>query len=250
MNCNPFETRPGKGKFPAQALSPPGRLIIGICCFFCVLAVPLPSEAGTAFIAFTVTTWCMASGLRIRTVWVLFIFSTVMFMPIFCLAPWMSNTADTGLKGKILDSLSIIIRATSGIFVWAGTLGSLKQWELHTAIAHLPLPRLVSIIIIQILQQGFNMIEETRRLIMSIKTRGAFRAGPMKWHVIFSFPIIWLVRVTHRAERVAAAMTMRRYDGSILHIGESPYNVTDWVAGISVLVILTSVSIIRIMGIR
>jgi len=92
----------------------------------------------------------------------------------------------------------------------------LSPAELREALVRLPVPSLVSRILVQIVHQTGTLLYETQRVAAAMGVRGAASGGRVVWRVLFSLPQVWLPRVIDRAERVSAAMELRGYcDGPV-----------------------------------
>ena len=102
------------------------------------------------------------------------------------------------------------------MLVSVATVSCLSAAELREALVRLPVPSLVSSILVQIVHQTGILLYETQRVAAAMGVRGAVSGGRVAWRVLFSLPQVWLPRVIDRAERVSAAMELRGYcDGRV-----------------------------------
>ncbi len=108
------------------------------------------------------------------------------------------------------------------MLVSAATATSLTVTDLGRGLGRLPVPRMVSSILVQIVQQTATLWDETRSVAAAMALRGASGAGLTTWRVLASLPRVWLPRVILRAERVSAAMEIRGYVGAVF-VGSEPF---------------------------
>ena len=97
------------------------------------------------------------------------------------------------------------------MLVSVATVASLTASDLREALVRLPVPSIVSAILLQIVHQTATLFYETERVASAMAVRGASSGGTTAWRVLASLPKVWLPRVLVRAERVAAAMELRGY---------------------------------------
>jgi len=93
----------------------------------------------------------------------------------------------------------------------AATVTTLSASDLRRGLLGLPVPAMVTAILLQIVQQTATLLDESRRVAMAIAVRGASTGGLTAIRLIGSLPRVWLPRVMERAERVAAAMELRGF---------------------------------------
>jgi energy-coupling factor transporter transmembrane protein EcfT len=84
---------------------------------------------------------------------------------------------------------------------------------------HLHLPRTLAVLIVQIIMQTMLLSMETGRIIAVLRLRAG--SGVRSVRIIFSFPVVWMVRILFRAERTSAAMTVRGYGIETATSGEN-----------------------------
>jgi energy-coupling factor transporter transmembrane protein EcfT len=142
-----------------------------------------------------------------------------LFLPYFLLLPWLpdapSGTAGSGRHALVVP-WTILLRGLGGMLVCTATVTSLTAADLREALLRLPVPGIVSAILLQIVHQTSTLFYETRRVAAAMAVRGASSGGATAWRVLASLPQVWLPRVIVRAERVGAAMELRGYcDGHL-----------------------------------
>ena len=97
------------------------------------------------------------------------------------------------------------------MLVSVATVTSLTASDLREALVRLPVPSIVSAVLLQIVHQTGTLFYETQRVASAMAVRGASSGGVAAWRLLVSLPKVWLPRVLVRAERVAAAMELRGY---------------------------------------
>jgi len=206
---------------------------------------------GAAMIGLTVSGWLVACRLPARVVRIALLFGLVLFLPYFLLVPLIqSGQHEPGWSfgDSLVGPWSVLIKGISGMLVSIATIGCLTASDLHTALSRLPLPRIVSEILVQIVHQTGTLIYETGRIASAMAVRGAAGGGKNVYAILWSLPRVWLPRVIERAERVAMAMELREYRSGVYGF-DSPVN---RFADIFVLVImltwLAAVVIVRYWG--
>jgi energy-coupling factor transporter transmembrane protein EcfT len=104
------------------------------------------------------------------------------------------------------------------------------------------------VLIVQLINQTMLLTEETFRIIGVLRLRGA--SGVRGIRVVFSFPIVWMVRMLFRAERTAAAMTVRGYGIEAVTAGESiKLTISDVLTIICASVVLVASVLMQLMTI-
>ena len=204
----------GCGRGAAGALHPMVRMVCGFLFFSTVMIVPLHMISGAAAAVVITLFWCVFSGIPRAVVVKLAAASGVLFLPVLLLTPWIGygSTADLSTAVRFLVAGRIVLRGVGCLFITIATVTTLSLTDFHRGLAALPLPGGVSALLLQLVNQTALLLEETWRVITVLRLRGA--AGAAGIRVVFSFPVVWMGRILFRAERIAAAMTVRRYDSS------------------------------------
>ena len=224
----------GCARGPATALAPQTRIIAGAALFAACMIAPATTAPGIAFGVAAAVLWLAACGLPGKLVRSSLVFGLVLFLPFFLLA-LIGNATPHELPGGWKQSLivpsSILVRGLTGMFVSIATAASLNASDLREGLIRLPLPRIVSEILLQIVHQTATLVYETRRVAAAMAVRGASGGGLTAWRVLASLPCVWLPRVMQRAERVAAAMELRGYcDGELHSFRAAPMRILDGAA--------------------
>jgi energy-coupling factor transporter transmembrane protein EcfT len=136
------------------------------------------------------------------------------------------------------------------MLVSIGTVASLSASDLREGLLRLPVPRVVSAILLQIVHQAATLFYETRRVASAVAVRGASNARVTGWRVLSSLPRVWLPRIIVRAERVAAAMELRGYcDGDLRSFRQHRMGLADGAALVLAIGVLGLSVMARIRGI-
>ncbi|MBN2035795.1 MAG: hypothetical protein JW768_03555 [Chitinispirillaceae bacterium] len=197
----------GCGKGPARFLQPHVRILSGMLLIAACLAVPLDSTAGIASIVLLTVSWCTLSGMPWKWIVRTACASIILFLPVLLLTPWM--TIGPSSPARIAHAAAIALRSACSLFVAASTVTSLPLHDVHRGLANLPLPRALAVLAAQIIMQTMLLSEETGRVIAALRLRAG--SGARSLRVVFSFPVVWMVRILFRAERTSAAMAVRGY---------------------------------------
>ncbi|MDI7267871.1 MAG: energy-coupling factor transporter transmembrane component T, partial [Myxococcota bacterium] len=137
-----------------------------------------------------------------------------LFLPYFLLAPLIHGDPSAATPDRVQVPAvlwSVFLRGMTGMFVSIATVTTLTAADLHEALVRLPVPRMVSAILVQVVHQTGVLVHETRQVASAMAVRGASTGGRTAWRVLSSLPRVWLPRVLRRAERVGAAMELRGY---------------------------------------
>jgi energy-coupling factor transporter transmembrane protein EcfT len=204
----------GRGRGPIRRLAPHTRLTAGIVAFTACMIAPAATVPGSLGIAAIVAIWLAACRPPFRVVRMAVALGLVLFLPYFLLLPWLPDAPGSpggSWRQALLVPWAVLCHGISGMLVSVATAASLSTGELREALVRLPLPDLVSAILLQIVHQAANLFYETKRVAAAMAVRGASGGGLAGWRVLSSLPRVWLPRVIERAERVTAAMELRGY---------------------------------------
>lgn len=209
----------GCARGPLKAAAPHTRLVAGATTFAACMVTPATTAVGSLVAGAAAAAWlaaCRPPGRVVRTT---VAFGLILFLPYFLLLPLLpaAPPAATGSWVKaLLVPWTVLLRGMSGMLVSVATVTSLSPTELREAMVRLPVPRVVSAILLQIVHQSATLLYETKRVAWAMAVRGASSGRTTAWRVLSSLPRVWLPRVVVRAERVAAAMELRGYcDGDL-----------------------------------
>ena len=207
----------GCGNGPAKRAAPSVRLTCGILVFASCSLAPLRNLWGVALLTGVLLGWTAWCGLPRRRLFSAVRLAACLFLPLFLFAPFIRGQAETGSWSEALRvTLTIGLRGTACIVVCAAAMAALDLSECGQGLGGLPLPRAVVALVVQIAHQAALLTDESRRTLTALRLRGVPSAGAgMRLRCLFSLPVIWLLRLTVRAERVSAAMEVRGFSGPV-----------------------------------
>jgi len=211
----------GCGKGPLKSLQPHIRILSGILLGSGCLLIPLQSVTGIFLLVIATTCWCILAAMPLKMLIRCAIASLILFFPFLLLTPWMtvSSSSVVPMIDRFAQAGAIALRSTCVLFIAASTIATLAIQDVHRGLVCLPIPRTFVMLIVQLINQTILLTEETFRIIGVLRLRGA--SGVRGIRVMFSFPIVWMVRMLFRAERTAAAMTVRGYGIEAVTEGEN-----------------------------
>ena len=132
------------------------------------------------------------------------------------------------------------------------TVASVSVSDLREGLTRLPLPGIVSAIVVQIVHQTATLFYETKRVASAMAVRGASGGGKGGLAGVVPVAPVWLPRIVDRADRVADAMELRGYcDGEARTLSSSPHAraAESWVALAVALAVLGLAVVIRVRGV-
>ncbi len=202
----------GSAGGPAAALSAPVRITCGACVFAACLIAPARSPAGVGFILAAVALWELSVRPPSRVALGALIFGLVLFLPYFLLAPVIrAQTTSASWAEALLPPWTVFIRGMAVMQVSIATISALSASDLRRGLLGLPVPGVISAVLIQIVHQTAVLFYETRRIAAAISVRGGTSGFGATMRLLGSLPRVWLPRILLRVERVAAAMETRGY---------------------------------------
>jgi energy-coupling factor transporter transmembrane protein EcfT len=224
----------GCARGPVARLAPQTRILAGTVLFAACLVAPISILPGIAVVAFAAAVWlvaCRPPGKVARTA---ILFGLSLFLPCLLLTPLIrlgSPATDRGWSRAFEISGSLFARGFSGMLVSLATVTTLSAGDVREGLMRLPVPRIASAILLQILHQTATLVDETREVAAAMAVRGASGGGRAAWRVLVSLPQVWLPRVLLRADGVAAAMELRGYDVTSLRaFDRAPLRAGDGIA--------------------
>lgn len=234
------------------SLVPQTRLVLGGAAFATCMIAPATTLTGGLVIAVAVGAWLIASRPPMNTVAGFSLLGFLLFVPTFLLLPLMppnSASAADGWKHGFVASADLAVRGLSGVLISMATVASVSVSDLREGLTRLPLPGIVSAIVVQIVHQTASLFYETKRVASAMAVRGASGSGKAAWQVLWSLPRVWLPRIVDRADRVADAMELRGYcDGEARSLASSRMRAADWAALALALAVLGLAVVIRVRG--
>jgi energy-coupling factor transporter transmembrane protein EcfT len=246
----------GRGRGPAAALTPQGRILAGALLVAACMTAPAGSAAGTAFIAAVTLAWAVACGIPRRAAGSFALLGLAMFLPYFLLVPLLAMERPDAAAQAFPASAAgapwdVFLHGMAGMFLAAATASSLGPSDLRRGLLALRVPGAVTAIVVQVLHQTGELLDETRRLAAACAVRGAAGRGKAATAVLAALPRVWLPRIIGRAERVAAAMELRGYAETDLRVfGAPPLGAADAAVVIALAAVLAIAAALRLGWIR
>ena len=142
------------------------------------------------------------------------------------------------LEGVLL-ALAILMKANAVVLALLGLVGSLEPVAMGHALARLRLPdKLVHLLLFTVRYLGV-LNDEYRRLRRAMRTRGfKARSDLHTWRSLGWLMGMLLVRSLERAQRVAAAMKCRGFNGRFYLIDGRPWQPVDSLFAVCALLLL------------
>lgn len=196
----------GSAAGSVRSIAPQVRIICGLGVFLTCLIAPYQKISGLAVCIASTAAWLAVVMPPWRVVGPSAILGLILFVPYLILIPFMKPEAAGVPAG-------VFLRGMCGVLISATTVSSLSLGELHDGVSRLPLPSMVTAILLQIIQQTGTIVYETERIASAMAVRGATGSGYAALKVLSTVPQVWLPRVVLKAERLADAMDMRGYNG-------------------------------------
>lgn len=208
----------GCGRGPVRHAAPPTRLLAGIAAFGGCMICPGTTVGGSLCAAGIAGVWVLGCRPPGRVLRASLLFGLALLLPYFLLMPLLpSPPGETAAswRAALVVPWTLLLRGLTGMVVSMATVTVLTGSDLREALLRLPVPNLLSVILLQIVHQTASLLYETRRVSDAMAVRGASSGWLAAWRVARALPQVWLPRVILRAERVGAAMELRGYcDGS------------------------------------
>lgn len=212
----PWQEMWGFGRGPAGRLAPQTRILTGGILFAAGLTAPAGSVSGVLLIAALTLGWIAACGMPLRAARSFAVLGLAMFLPYFLLVSLILKDPALGREGTgLIRGFSapwdVFVHGLAGLFLAAATATALSASGLRSGLLALPIPRIVSSILVQIVQQAGELAAETGRMAAALAVRGGTGKLRAAWRALTSLPRVWLPRLIRRADRLAAAMELRGY---------------------------------------
>ncbi len=204
----------GCGRGPLRHAAPPTRLLAGIAAFGGGMISSGSTVAGSLCAAGITTAWLLVCLPPWRVLRTSVLVGLALLLPYFLLLPLLPappGETTASWREALIVPWTLLLRGLTGTLISVTTVTVLTGSDLREALLRLPVPNLLSVILLQIVHQTASLLYETRQVAQAMAVRGAGSGGIIAWRVLFSLPQVWLPRVILRAERVGAAMELRGY---------------------------------------
>lgn len=240
----------GSARGPVKALAPQARIIGGASVFAACMIAPATSWAGIVGITAAVFVWALLVRPPVRIVRSTLLFGLALFLPYFLLVPLIHDPATgQGWIDAVGVAWGVFFRGMTAMQASVYTATALSASALRQGLSRIPVPRVVSAVLIQIVHQTASLIYETRQIASAIAVRGGTKGYRTGIRVLASLPRVWLPRVVERAERVGTVMELRGYcerDLAAVRVFSTSW--TDRLAILLALAIVVGAAALRIWG--
>jgi cobalt/nickel transport system permease protein len=151
----------------------------------------------------------------------------IFFVPFFLLLPWTGRSEEyidlwgvlTVREDAWVAPFNVLARGIACLLLGYGLIASLEKSEFQQALIRLPLPRVIVLMVHQILRWLGPLVEESTSIGRAVALRGGSRGLVTGLRLTRALPVAWLPRVLARADRVSAAMQVRDYRGELMDPG-------------------------------
>jgi energy-coupling factor transporter transmembrane protein EcfT len=218
----------GSALGPVARLAPQTRILAGAATFAACMVAPVDTGRGAAVAASICVAWLAACRPPARAVRSAILLGLALFLPYFALTPLLEAGPGAGPLGVFAVPWSLFARGVCGLVVSTAAIATLTASDLREGLLRLPIPRVISAILLQIVVQTASLGAEAQRIAAAMAVRAASSRGRTAWRVLSSLPQVWIPRVVQRADRVAAAMELRGY--CVQPLGAARLRVRDAVA--------------------
>ncbi len=214
------------------------------------MITPAASWYGAAYIAIVTILWVALVRPPGRVFRSSLLLGLGLFLPYFLLMPLVHEESAVGGWPRAFEVPWIVFfKGITAMQASICTASALSASALRQGLSDLPVPRIFSAVLIQIVHQTTNLISETRRVSSAISLRGGTRGYRTGILVLTSLPRVWLPRVVDRAERVGAAMELRGYcERDLEETGVATGSWRDRLAVGAALVIMAGATAFRFLG--
>jgi energy-coupling factor transporter transmembrane protein EcfT len=211
----------GSGAGPLSAARPSVRLACGALAVGAIVLSPGALGPGALFTATVALAVVLAAGPSQGVVLRALQFGALLYLPLVLvlLIPLLWEAAGSAgvlrasrISTMLVLALTIALKGGATLLAALSTLTTIRRAELHMAVAGLPLPRTVRLLLLQIAHQTGTLFGETVQIRRAIAVRAPARRGTgASLQLLLALPGAWLERVAGRAERVAMALELRGY---------------------------------------
>ncbi len=209
----------GSASGPLTRLSPQGRIAAGGLLLAAVVVADPATWPGLALWAVACFGWLIATRPPTSLVGKLLLFGLALFAPWFLLVPWIEPQASVPcsvpwVEGAWVPAWRVFFRGMGGLLVGVWGAATLRLPDLACGLAALPIPRALSMLLVQIVHRTHALFAETRGMVQAIRVRGAANGLRAAWATAAALPRVWMPRIIDRAERVSDAMEVRGFDST------------------------------------
>lgn len=225
----------GAGSGPLRRVHPGALMLAWFCTVLaCLIVRPWHPPQLLGVTALTAA-WLAAAGMPLKRLRHLLVFASVLFLPLFLFTPLLPGDGGVALQfgpltiaqGAWEVPLAVVVRAAALLLVSAALVASLDELDARRALAALPLPRIVRVIVLEVLRWLGPLGAEAASISRAVSVRAGSSAGSGRWALIKGLPGRWLPRILRRADRAADAMAVRGYAGWLPERASQPVGARD-----------------------
>lgn len=208
----PWHVLWGSGRGALASLAPQTRIVCAVSTVAVCLIAPAATGPGVAIIAVVLGAWlalCRPPAAILRATTALGI---VFLGPVLLLTLVLQGRAATpDWEAAASAPWAVFVRGLATMMVTVAAASTLSASELRQGMVRLPVPKIATLIVLQVVQQTSTLLSETRRMAAALAVRGGSSAIRTALRMLRSLPGVWLPRVMSRADRVAAVMELRGF---------------------------------------
>lgn len=232
------------GKGPARRRHPATRLFCGLIMVVICATLPLQRTGDLIPFLLFVCAWLLWCGTPYRVCLASSRLALLLFLPLllFVLPNMHTQTYTEALR----QPLHLILRCSATLFVCIATCSAISPSEINAAISDLPFPHTCKVLLLQLINQSILQAHESHRLVTALRVRGVPTSRLMiRLSCLKALPVIWLLRLSLRAERVSDAMRIRGFPDSHVATRQTAWNRGDLAVAALVTALLILLSIIN-----
>jgi energy-coupling factor transporter transmembrane protein EcfT len=187
--------------------------------FISLLVLPIEKPSGVALIFLTIIISYVLIRPDVNYLRKIFIFAFIMLFPVFLLIPFMPvksyeffDLSRFYSREGIIISTSLFLKGLLSVLLFSMMSASLKISELISGLNDMRLPRIVILLISQIIQQTGMMYQEINKVAQAISLRRRSSDLITTLLIIRYMPIVLMGRLSKRAVSISYAMQLRGYE--------------------------------------
>lgn len=217
------------------------RICVAVLVWLCCLVAPADRAAGVGLILLITGSWILICMPRPRILAAGLVTGAIAFGPYFAFVPILG-------KGQLVVAWSIFIKGLSSLVISICAACSMSLTELWQGLFSLAIPRLVAMILLQIIHQAFAMWDQTIQIGRAIAVRACTSGLGLLWRILSGLASVWLPGIVQKADRVAAAMELRGFcRASELPIDRVRLTVIDLAAIVISIALLVTAVVLRVL---
>lgn len=228
--------------------APHAKLLAAFLLALACLIAPATSP-GFLLIVFVTGLHIVASGIsrtQIRPLARMYLLGYIPFVAVILLArQFLPEISEGGNRTDVTAFVwSVLLRGAATMGIAASSVAAMTTSEFEEGLHRLIHVQLLTLLIMQILQQTGVLLAETRRASDAIALRSSSGGRYGMLLLARNIPNVWLPRMLYKAERVASAMEVRQFGDTPVVQAHGNLSWKEWLFLIfSVLVLATSVAL-------